>query len=248
MDVHRPTPSCPILRGVVYALAATISAGPTASARAADATISACANKKGVLRLLASPTAKCKKRERLVTWSVVGPQGADGPTGAPGDATVGAAGPTGPTGPSTGAASGDLTGTFPSPTVRLQSSDTDAGPHTAFATACSTTLASVTVTVPTSGFVEVLAVADLQAVGNTANVCVGGVAGSPQQVMSANSLSYETRYGVRASTSGTTTSSSVEWLPFFVSAGSHTITLLGGHTGGGSANFRNGVLLVRAIN
>src|SRR6185295_12540032 len=106
---------------------------------------------------------------------------------------------------STGAAGGDLTGSFPAPTVRLASNSVDGGQKTAVATSCTTLLASVTVTVPASGYVEVLARADLRGSSNTAQVCLSSTDIPLQQLMASSSLVFETRYSVRGSTTGTTT-------------------------------------------
>jgi hypothetical protein len=132
------------------------------------------------------------------------------------------------------------------PSVRLGSSSVDSGQHTAFAASCTTLLTSVTVTVPASGFIEILAQVDLKAASNTAIVCLSSTDIPSQQIMSTASLSFETRYTVRGSTTGSTTASSVEWLPFFVTPGLHTISLFGGHTGGNTGTFQNSTLLVRA--
>jgi hypothetical protein len=225
---------------VVVALSALV-CGRSATAQV----ISGCVKKSGALRVLTDPTKSCKKRETAITWNQVGPQGtpgADGTDGAPGTP-----GDQGPPGPSTGAAGGDLIGSFPNPSVRLATSSVDPGQTTAVATSCTTLLTSVTLTVPPSGYVEVLAKVDLRANSNTAIVCVAATGIPSQQIMSTNSLTFETRYTVRGSTSGTTLESAVEWLPFFVTPGALTISIYGGHTISNNATFENAVLLVRAI-
>jgi hypothetical protein len=229
--------------GVLVAL----DSAPPALAQSA-AVISACVKKSGALRVLVDPTKTCRKRESPITWSQTGTSGAPGAPGAPGEpGEKGDSGMEGPPGPSTGAASGDLTGNYPSPTVRLASSSVDGGQHTAFATSCTTLLTSVTVTVPPSGYIEVLAKVDLRANANTAIACIAATGIPSQQLMSTGSLVYETRYSVRGSTAGTTTAANVEWLPFFVAPGTLTISLYGGHTAGNTGTFQNATLLVRAI-
>ena len=81
-------------------------------APAQDATtMRACVKKKnGAMRLLAKPTAKCRKSERLVNWNATGVQGLPGAKGDPGEK--------GDPGPIAGTpAGGALTGTFPNPMI-----------------------------------------------------------------------------------------------------------------------------------
>jgi hypothetical protein len=99
-----------------------------------------------------------------------------------------------------------------------------------------TTLARVTVTVPASELVEVLAQAWINVPGS-----------APLQVLETNSLSDQTRYTQQGSTTGTTNVNLAQWIVFSAAPGSRTITLTGGHTAGGSAAFTNRKLLVRAI-
>jgi hypothetical protein len=229
--------------GVLVALRSA----PPALAQSAPV-ISACVKKSGALRVLVDPAKTCRKRESSIAWNQTGSSGAPGEPGTPGaPGEKGDAGMQGPPGPSTGAASGDLTGNYPNPTVRLASSSVDGAQHTAFAASCTTLLTSVTVTVPPSGYIEVLAKVDLRANSNTAIACIAATGIPSQQLMSTGSLVFETRYSLRGSTAGTTTAANVEWLPFFVAPGALTISLYGGHTAGNNGTFQNATLLVRAI-
>jgi hypothetical protein len=103
------------------AASATTRAVTRGHAASAAARIHACANKKtGALRI----AAKCKKTERVVTWSVVGPQGLQGAQGAQGSpGAQGSQGVQGPPGPATGAAGGALTGNYPNPSLNVSGGD-----------------------------------------------------------------------------------------------------------------------------
>ena len=103
------------------------------SGRAETSVIRACADSKGVLRLLTAGAA-CASRETLVSWSVVGPQGPQGlpgpagvqgvqgiagPQGEPGlQGLQGAQGPAGPQGPG-GVRVVDATGKLLGPVVGI---------------------------------------------------------------------------------------------------------------------------------
>lgn len=96
-----------------------------AGAAGEDSTIYACAKSNGDLRLTDATTA-CKKDERLVTWSVRGPQGDTGPAGPQGAQGVagpqgaqGAKGDTGDTGPQGPAGTGGTSGENAGPTAPM---------------------------------------------------------------------------------------------------------------------------------
>ncbi|HWO15897.1 MAG TPA: hypothetical protein VNM89_04200 [Solirubrobacterales bacterium] len=150
--------------------------------------------------------------------------------------------------------SGQLGGTYAAPTLRGAGSGS-AGFQTLFAPdACdaSSTVSgpSVTVTVPSSGYVEVLARTTFQTVtGNSLSACITVDNLGPNTVMTSTSLSVETRYTQADSNTGTATEDLAQWIPIFTSPGVHTFELNFGRTGAnsGTNQVNNRLLLVRSF-
>lgn len=149
---------------------------------------------------------------------------------------------------------GQVGGTYAAPTFRGVGFGT-AGPSTLFVpdpcdTSTTVTGPSVTVTVPASGFVEVLARTTFQTVGgNSLIACIVQDNSKVIQVMSSTSVSADTRYTVPDVETGTATEELAQWIPIFTSSGTHTFKLNYGRTGigAGTNQVSNRLLLVRAL-
>jgi hypothetical protein len=112
---------------------AAVAGGGWALAATSSGVLHGCANKKtGALRL----AAKCKTREKVVSWNakgqtgLTGLQGATGQQGARGamgaTGATGATGAQGPVGPAAGPAGGALAGSYPDPTLNVTGGDSGA--------------------------------------------------------------------------------------------------------------------------
>lgn len=148
---------------------------------------------------------------------------------------------------------GPLGGTYAAPTLRGTGS-ASAGILGIFAPdACDASSVGgspVTITAPTSGLVEVMARVHFQvASGNTFTACLVIDNSTVVQVMESTSLTGITLYTFPNNDNGIANSVLADWIPFFLSAGQHTIELNFGRVGvqSGTNQVKDRLLLVRAL-
>jgi hypothetical protein len=204
------------------------------SGSAAPKTIKACANKSGALRL----AKKCRKGERRVTWAVKGPAGLTGPAGA--------AGPAGQDGAQGASGTSGANGTSGTSTGETFFASAGFGANFGGGGTCDATPfggPSITVTVPSGSYAQVMASVTVQRAGSTSNTACVHVDSSDVQFSSSVSLGAETRYLQRGSAAGTTDPLAAQPLTFPLSTGAHTISLRYG-SAGGTSNFSNRNLYV----
>jgi hypothetical protein len=204
------------------------------SGSAAPKTIKACAKKSGALRL----AKKCRKGERRVTWAVKGPAGLTGPAGA--------AGPAGQDGAQGASGTSGANGTSGTSTGETFFASAGFGANFGGGGTCDATPfggPSITVTVPSGSYAQVMASVTVQRAGSTSNTACVHVDSSDVQFSSSVSLGAETRYLQRGSAAGTTDPLAAQPLTFPLSTGAHTISLRYG-SAGGTSNFSNRNLYV----
>ena len=204
------------------------------SGSAAPKTIKACAKKSGALRL----AKKCRKGERRVTWAVKGPAGLTGPAGA--------AGPAGQDGAQGASGTSGANGTSGTSTGETFFASAGFGANFGGGGTCDATPfggPSITITVPSGSYAQVMASVTVQRAGSTSNTACVHVDSSDVQFSSSVSLGAETRYLQRGSAAGTTDPLAAQPLTFPLSAGPHMISLRYG-SAGGTSNFSNRNLYV----
>ena len=193
--------------------------------------VKACAKKKGgALRL----GKKCRKGERRVTWAVKGPRGLTGLRGEAG--IVGEDGAQGP--PGTNGTNG-INGTNGTSTGETFFDSAGFSANFGGGGACTAVPGggpSITVTVPSGSYAQVMASVRVQRAGAASNTACVRVDNTDVQFSSSASLAAETRYLQQGSAVGTTDPLDAQPLTFPLSQGSHTISMRYG-SAGGTSNF-----------
>jgi hypothetical protein len=168
-----------------------------------------------------------------------GRTGPAGPQGAPGVAgRDGAQGPPGANG--VNGVNGTSTGERPSSTAPASAPNFGGAGG-----ACEAVPAgpSITVTVPSGSYAQVMASVTAQRAGAASNAACIRVDGTDVQFTGSSSLAPETRYVQQGTGVGTTNRLAARPLTFPLSAGSHTISLTYG-SAGGTSNFSDRNLYV----
>jgi hypothetical protein len=202
-------------------------------------TIKACAKKKGgALRT----GKRCRKGERRVTWAMRGPTGLTGPPGAAGiPGTDGAQGPPGANGTNgVNGTNGTSTGETFFDSAGFGSNFGGGG---GVCEAVPVGGPSITVTVPSGSYAQVMASVTAQRAGAASNAACVNVDNTDVQFTASNTLAPETRYVQQGTGAGTTNPLAARPLTFPLSAGSHTISLRYG-SAGGTSNFSDRNLYV----